>query len=177
VSKCGIVNPTLVTPPILHVVARDLVSNEAKVFTPPHQDVISTKGSVGQLVIWIPLHDIEENNFGINAISGSHKLGALDIDASEFGHMVKPALIDGMSSSYITLKKGDSIIFSQYLVHHTHTIGKFRMALSFRFNDISDSQWKKRKYYVPFERVPIKDEFDDSRDQAPVNVTDYFNQR
>jgi phytanoyl-CoA hydroxylase len=174
VKKCGVENPTLVTPPILHVVGNGLIINEAKVFTPAHQDVVSTKGSVGQVVVWIPLHNVDEDNFGICAIPGSHKLGLLETDPSEFGHTVKPVLIDGMKSEYLSLKQGESVIFSQYLVHQTHKIGKFRMALSFRFNDISDEAWRKRKYFVPFERIPVGKEFEDLREQPPKIVKEYF---
>jgi hypothetical protein len=175
ISNSGVIYPTLVTPPILHIVARDLIVNEDKVFTPAHQDVISTKGSVGQLVVWIPLHEVSVDNFGINAIPGSHKLGTLDTDPSAFGHTVKPELISDMTSEYIPLNKGDSLIFSQYLVHHTHKIGKFRMALSFRFNDMSDVHWQKRKYFVPFERTAVTKEYEDNRQLAPIRNLHYFN--
>jgi ectoine hydroxylase-related dioxygenase (phytanoyl-CoA dioxygenase family) len=175
VKDCGVDTPTLVTPPILHVVAKDLIVNEAKVFTPPHQDVVSTKGSVGQVVVWIPLHDVKQDNFGISAITKSHKMGTLDINPSDFGHTVKSELIEGMKFDYLELTKGESVIFSQYLVHHTHTVGTFRMALSFRFNDMKDSEWKKRKYFVPFERKAISATFEDGRDKAPNNPNNFLN--
>jgi hypothetical protein len=174
VRSCGVTSPTLVTPPILHVVSNDLIVNRAKVFTPPHQDVVSTRGSVGQVVIWIPLHDVGQDNFGISALAGSHKMGILDTDPSEFGHTVKQNLLGDSEFGYIELEKGDSVIFSQYLVHHTHQIGKFRMALSFRFNDMSDQEWKVRKFFVPFERVANTGKFEDARELAPENPTKYF---
>ena len=174
VTKCGIKAPTLVTPPILHVVSESLVINRDKVFTPPHQDVISTKGSIGQVVLWIPLHKVAQDNFGINAFSGSHKMGILDTDPSPFGHTVKPEIYKELKSSYLSLEKGDSVIFSQYLIHQTHPIGEFRMALSFRFNDIQDEAWRMRKYFVPFERVPNPTKYDDNRDQSPSDVKAFF---
>lgn len=174
VKNCGVNSPTLVTPPILHVVSNDLIVNRAKVFTPPHQDVVSTRGSVGQVVVWIPLHEVNEDNFGISALPGSHKMGILDTDPSDFGHTVKSELIKDSEFKYIKLEAGDSVIFSQYLIHHTHQIGKFRMALSFRFNDMNDGDWKNRKFFVPFERVAIKDNFDDSRELPPQDPSKYF---
>lgn len=174
VKKCGIRQPSLVTPPIMHVVAKDLIVDASKVFTPPHQDVVSTKGSVGQVVVWIPLHDVELDNYGISAIVGSHKMGLLETEYSGFGHTVKSDLISNKSSKYLTLRFGDAVIFSQYLVHHTHTIGEFRMALSFRFNDMSDADWINRSYFVSFERVPVTSKFEDNRDQPPVDNSYYF---
>ena len=175
IKNCGIKSPTLVTPPILHVVAKDLIVSEAKVFTPAHQDVVSTKGSVGQVVVWVPLHDVNEDNFGISAINGSHRMGVLPTDQSDFGHTVKPNSITGLTFNYLTVGQGDAVVFSQYLVHHTHKIGKFRMALSFRFNDILDSDWADRKYFVPFERTPIVKKYDDGRENPPTTSQNYFN--
>jgi hypothetical protein len=174
VRECGIRQASLVTPPILHVVANDLIVDASKVFTPPHQDVVSTKGSVGQVVVWIPLHDVECDNFGISAIRGSHKKGLLETQHSGFGHTVKSDLISDLPSEYLTLKFGDAVVFSQYLVHHTHTIGAFRMALSFRFNDMSDADWIKRKYFVSFEWVPVTAKFEDNREQPPSDNSHYF---
>jgi hypothetical protein len=174
VKNCGIRQASLVTPPILHVVAKDLIVDASKVFTPPHQDVVSTKGSVGQVVVWIPLHDVEFDNFGISAIPGSHKMGLLETQHSGFGHTVKSDLISDLSSEYLTLEFGDAVVFSQYLVHHTHTIGEFRMALSFRFNDMTDADWIDRSYFVSFERVPITTKFEDNREQPPSDNSHYF---
>ena len=98
---CGVKVPSLVTPPLLHVVAEDLIINSEKVFTPPHQDVVSTKGAVGQVVVWIPLHDIGTESYGIGVIPGSHKLGVLETEDSGFGHTVKSCLISDLSKEYI----------------------------------------------------------------------------
>ncbi len=174
VEKCGVKRASLVTPPILHVVSNSLLINREKVFTPPHQDVVSTKGSIGQLVIWIPLHNVEQDNFGITAFSGTHKMGTLPTDYSPFGHTVKPEYYEGLDSKYLNLDMGELVIFSQYLIHKTHPVGKFRMALSFRFNDMLDEEWRKRKYFVPFERLPVTSKYEDDRDQAPKDVKDFF---
>jgi hypothetical protein len=174
VKSCGVKNPTLVTPPILHVVSEKLILNRAKVFTPPHQDVVSTKGSVGQVVVWIPLHAIAPGNYGICAWKGSHRNGLLESSFSEFGHTVAPNLIPVEPSIYITMENGDICVFSQYLIHETCTVGNFRMAVSFRFNDASDLSWADRNYFVPFMRSEDKTSYDDSRQEAPKKVDHYF---
>lgn len=174
VRDCGIAFPTLVTPPILHVVSDKLIINKNKVFTPPHQDVVSTKGSVGQVVVWIPLHEIIPNNFGIQAWPGTHLNGQLPSEYSDFGHTVKSDLIPNEQPKYISMQNGDICIFSQYLIHETYKYGKFRMAASFRFNDALDNNWAERKYFVPFGRNEDKSEYEDSRHLAPTDVHDYF---
>lgn len=173
-ESCGIQKPSLVTPPLLHVVAEDLIVDSEKVFTPPHQDVVSTKGAIGQAVVWIPLHDVSTDSYGITVIPGSHKLGVLETDFSRFGHTVKQVQIRGLPQQYVEAKFGEAVIFSQYLVHHTHTKGKFRMAISFRLNDMNDMNWMERNYFVPFKRVGDDSVFEDNRHIPPQNSSQYF---
>lgn len=176
VKKCGVKRPSLVTPPILHVVSEQLIINRAKVFTPPHQDVISTKGSVGQVVVWIPLHAVKTDNYGIQAWPGSHLQGQLPTDFSDFGHTVRADLVPDQKSKYLEMEDGEICVFSQYLIHETCKSGKFRMAVSFRFNDAADPDWAARNYFSPFTRSEDKTEYQDSRQNAPISVTNYFGQ-
>jgi hypothetical protein len=176
-KKAGIGIPTLVTNPILHVVAKNLIINERKVFTPPHQDVISTKGSIDQIVFWVPLHEIEDSNYGIEAYPNTHKLGILPFDENEFGHTVKPELLIGQESQYLKLKVGEAVAFSQYLIHKTHKNGNFRMALSFRFNNIDNKIWQSRKFFVPFDRISNLSTYSDSRHEPEKYTETYFDMK
>lgn len=174
-ENCGIKVPSLVTNPILHVVGEDLILNRAKVFTPAHQDVVSTKGTVGQTVVWIPLHDIDVDNYGINVYPKSHLNGILPSSTSDFGHTVNADLIPMIGKKeYVEMSTGDVCFFSQYLVHETHQTGNFRLAVSFRFNDLSDHSWKKRKYFVAFGRSEDKKYYDDERQNPPAKCENYF---
>lgn len=173
-QELGVVSPSLVTPPILHVVKDDLILNRGKVFTPAHQDVISTKGSVGQLVLWIPLHTVSADNFGVEAWPGSHLLGALPSANAEFGHTVLEKFIPLTNPDYIEVQKGEALVFSQYLIHRTCSSGQFRLAVSFRFNDAQDKDWAARKFYSAFDRVQNTSKFEDSRELAPKDALEYF---
>ena len=166
----------MVTPPILHVVKEELILNRDKVFTPAHQDVISTKGSVGQVVFWIPLHKIDVTNYGIEAWTGSHLRGQLDTDQSVFGHTVASSLVPTYPPNYLSMESGEAVVFSQYLIHKTAISGSFRLAVSFRFNDALDPDWVKRKYFCAFDRVPNTAHYDDARDKAPKTSFEYFQQ-
>lgn len=170
----GIREPSLVTPPILHVVKDNLILNREKVFTPAHQDVVSTKGSVGQLVFWIPLHDIDLENYGIEAWPGSHLLGELPSDESGFGHTVSKNFVPGEKPVYLKMNQGQVVAFSQYLIHQTYTRGNFRLAVSFRFNDALDPGWVARNYFSAFDRVANTRSYDDKREKAPKDTVEYF---
>lgn len=170
----GVNEPSLVTPPLLHVVKDELILNREKVFTPAHQDVVSTKGSVGQLVLWIPLHAIQNDNFGIEAWPGSHLMGELPSEESGFGHTVSKDFIPKESPSYLSMDVGQVVAFSQYLVHQTSTSGDFRLAVSFRFNDALDTDWMSRKFFSAFDRVPNTRTYEDNREKAPQESSEYF---
>jgi hypothetical protein len=175
VKRCGVYEPALVTNPILHVVSKRLIINREKVFTPSHQDVISTKGSVGQVVVWIPLHAIESDNYGILVNPKSHLLGILPVSYSGFGHTVMDNQLSALSpETYVEMNKGDVCMFSQYLVHRTHDVGKFRIAVSFRLNDLSDPDWRRRKFYVPFGRSVDDLDYPDKRDKPPSDPKAFF---
>ena len=123
-----------------------------KVITPFHQDVTSTLGSIGQIVVWVPLHDVTRDNYPVSAVLGSHKLGILETKETEFGLGVANAKEFEDKDEAIELVCGEFLLFSSYLVHRTLNKGDFRMAVSFRFNDLSDKNWQQRNYFNPFQR-------------------------
>jgi len=170
----GILEPSLVTPPILHCVKDELILNREKVFTPAHQDVVSTKGTVGQLVFWVPLHSILQDNFGIQAWPGSHLKGQRPSTYSPFGHTVSSEEIPKSDPEYLNMKKGEVLVFSQYLIHQTFKHGTFRLAISFRFNDALDQQWADRKFFNAFQRVENNEQYADLRNVPPKDCNLYF---
>ena len=174
VEMCGIKNPTLVTPPILHVVSQRLMENKDKVVTPFHQDVTSTLGSVGQVVVWIPLHTVSRDNYAISATLGSHKNGILETKQSEFGLGVSDTELFENQDQVIELIRGQILLFSSYLVHRTLSHGDFRIAASFRFNDLGDESWVDRNYFNPFQRSYDSSMYDINRTALTKNL-DYFN--
>jgi hypothetical protein len=72
------------------------------------------------------------------------------------------------------MKPNDLLAFSMYLVHRTLKQGKFRMAISFRFNDMADHEFAKRYYYSPFIRMVDEKEYNDNREWPPQESKNYF---
>ena len=179
ISACrniGIKVPTLATTPVLHVVSEDLVIDYDKVFTPPHQDVVSTKGSINQCVVWIPLHKINQANYGMFFYEGSHRNGVLPTDYSSFGHTVKKEFIPANPAIYAEMVQGEFALFSKYLVHYTSNQGRFRLAVSFRFNDMEDINWQNRNFFTPFTRGYDNSSYEDGREKIDEISSEYFSQ-
>lgn len=172
----GIAVPTLATPPILHVVHKDLMLSKGKVLTPPHQDAISTRGPIGQAVVWVPLHECSEKSSGyeIQAWPGSHRRGIIRAENSEFGHTVAVSEMPSERPKSLGMRLGEALFFSQYLIHRTSSRGVARLAVSFRVNDLSDPEWEARSFYNPFNLVEEDREFPDGRHLAPKNSLPLF---
>jgi phytanoyl-CoA hydroxylase len=164
----GIEVPALVTPPILHIVAPSLMATQEKVITPWHQDMWSTRGSSNQVVVWIPLHDVDQDNYPLEVLPQSHLAGLRPTHTTEFGLAVEATKEEEIASKAVELKKGECCVFSSYLVHRTSQIGVFRMAVSFRLNDLLSHEWAHRKFFNPFTRHIDSTDYRDGR-QLPMN--------
>jgi hypothetical protein len=160
-KDCGIKNPILQTSPLIHIVSKALVLENAKVFTPWHQDAVSTAGSENMGVIWIPITDVDESNYSVEVIPESHSTGILRTKDSAFGHEIDEDF--ELKGQIVKASFGSILTFSQYLIHRTIKNGHFRIALSFRVNDFSSSDWKMRHYYNPFVRTRDKKDYEDQR--------------
>lgn len=173
VKECGIKSPTFVTQPLIHIVSPHLMDNPGKVLTPFHQDVTSTLGSVGQVVVWIPLHEVKVDNFPVSGVLGSHKKGILETVETDFGLGISDVQNFQNIETIFDLKLGQFLCFSSYFLHRTVSTGQFRIAVSFRFNDVLDADWQKRDYYNPFQRTYDKSQYEVNRKSLSKN-SNYF---
>jgi len=187
VSACGVGVPSAVTEPVLHVVSPNLVKSANKVYTPFHQDIYSTRGSIGQCVVWMPLHDILANHSTVEVVPASHMLGPLPVSESEFGAATIGKVTEAAGRK-LQPKLGEFLIFSSLLVHRTtsppallprRTVGlegplNQRWALSVRFNDLNDLVWRASGYPNPFERYRNSELADALPMPTVEDVQEYF---
>jgi ectoine hydroxylase-related dioxygenase (phytanoyl-CoA dioxygenase family) len=110
-----------------------------------HQDssyyLQNVKGENG-LVVWIPMHDVDEKNGALIVCPGSHKLGRLDIKGSGKSneltseqYKTPDGLVKKFESFQTKLKKGDVLISNMDLFHRsgTNSSSKIRFAALVRF--------------------------------------------
>ena len=122
-----------------------------------HQDWPSVGGSRDGLVIWIPLMDVDQNNYPLEVIAGSHKYGMYPLKGDEHS----PWEIDPKSYAVnefeaVKVQEGDVIFMSYFTVHRTGLSskgdGSFRIALSTRYDNADEESFIQRGYPTAYTR-------------------------
>lgn len=133
--------------------------------TPAHQDYPTHQGSGNSVTLWIPLQDVTSVDGAIQVLPGSHTFGIIE-EGDEVNQFTdKPGTLlknDGLrghleSSSHldeqfleVPMVAGQVLIFSTLLVHRSGVnIGnRIRYSLNIRLNDLADTDYAKRYYYL-----------------------------
>lgn len=147
----GLGQPVLSTRPVLFLMADALKVPGGYHKTPPHQDWRSIQGSLDSVVVWTPFSPAGPNNYPLEILPGSHRLGLLPSLEDAFGHRVAEDL-SNMPFLALDVAPGDAVIMSQLLVHRTGERGGsgVRAAASFRFNNITEPSFIARNYPNPY---------------------------
>lgn len=152
-TALGIELPTLVTPPLLHVIAPNLIIEPKKVFLPWHRDIDSTRGSGGSCVIWMPLTPVDKESSPLQFIPHSHRWKHVELQAQNQEFSVVDDRVTEAESAEVLLDLGQLVVFSTYLIHRAQPGNGFRLALSWRLNDGADPVWADRNFYNPWVRT------------------------
>ena len=110
------------------------------------------QGSLDGIIVWLPLFDVGMDNFPLEIITKSHRLGLLPSTDHPFGHQLEEGIIKESDFAPLPLRQGDAVFFSGFLVHRTGARGGdlVRIALSFRFNNVCEPNFVARHYPVPY---------------------------
>jgi len=115
---------------------------------PFHQDVANDwkMSKKPKFTLWLSLNGASKQNGCLRALKGSHKDGILNK-----GHLVKvnSKFIKKRPIEYITLKKGEAIIFDNHLVHGSdkNRTKKNRLAFTVCMLDAKAKHLKTKKRY------------------------------
>jgi phytanoyl-CoA hydroxylase len=155
-DKLGLKLPTVSTRQVLHFMADTLRIDGGYHKTPPHQDWRSVQGSLDSLGVWVPFQDVSGENYPLEVIPGSHRLGLLPSTEDPFGHRLAPGTVDETKFVPVEMCKGDGLFFSNFLVHRTGEKGgmSVRIAASFRFNNAAEPTFIARNYPNPYTYRP-----------------------
>ncbi|NND51907.1 MAG: phytanoyl-CoA dioxygenase [Flavobacteriaceae bacterium] len=175
-NDIGIKSPVISTRPVLFFNSRYLAKKEVYWKTPPHQDWRSIQGSINAVVIWIPLIDIDVELGAVEIIPKSHLEGLITKETVDsFGVISNEFNKDDLFVP-MEVKKGDIVLFSQFLIHRSgnNSSDSIRWSCHFRYNDLDEESFIDRKYphtyiYKPDDTL-IHPEFD-----TLDGVKNYFN--
>jgi hypothetical protein len=141
------------TSPVVHVMSKEMMIPNGYFGIDAHQDWPSMQGSLDSFILWIPLMDIDDDLYPLEAIPGSHLGGMragvvgeneLIIDTTNEADFVK-----------LSMKEGDAAIASSWVVHRSGIIGRdnaIRIACSIRFERLSEETYVKRGFPTAYRR-------------------------
>src|SRR5262249_30258979 len=140
VRELGVSVPAVSTRPVIHYMADQLKIENGYHKTPIHQDWRSVQGSLDGITIWLPLFDVGPGDYPLEIIPGSHLGGLLPSVAHPFGHQIEPRLVDESKFQPLSLRRGDAVFFSGFLIHRTGAEGgrQVRIAISYRYNNAAE---------------------------------------
>lgn len=128
-----------------------------------HQDFPSVQGSLDGVVVWFPLVDVNRDNFPLEIIPGSHKLGLLPmIQHGESTWEVNPDSYNGSDFLPVDAKAGDVLFMSVFMIHRSSLEGKpdsFRLAISTRFDNGDEPTFVDRAYPTAYVRSVVREQY------------------
>jgi hypothetical protein len=142
---------------VVHIMAHELKIPGGYFGLVPHQDFPSVQGSLDGVVVWIPLVNVDKDNFPLEVIPGSHLRGLLPIagDGNSTWE-VHPDQYREEDFIPAEVDVGDVIFMSMFTVHRSSingTTGKCRLAVSTRFDNADEKSFIERCYPSAYERT------------------------
>lgn len=147
---------------VLHIQSKSLKIPNGYFGLIPHQDFPSVQGSLNGMVVWIPLMDIDETNYPLEVIVGSHKNGIWEsVENKDSTWEINPILIKNQEFKKVIVKKGDVVFMSNFTVHRSGIEGDFekvRIACSTRYDDMNEISFIERVFPTAYKRSVIREQ-------------------
>lgn len=148
---------------VVHIMAKELEIPDGYFGFVPHQDFPSVQGSLDGVIVWLPLVDVDRDNYPLEVIPCSHFEGVLP--AREHGN----ATWETDTSRYsdedyvpIEVNVGDVVFMSLFTIHRTSTKGKtgrLRLAASTRFDNADEKTFIERCYPTAYTRNVRREQY------------------
>lgn len=158
-QSLGIQLPALQGAPVLHIMADNLKIPGGYNGTRTHQDWPSLQGSLDTIIVWIPLMPVNLHNFPVEVAPGSHLGGLYPGEVSENVYKTHPDSYEENSFIAAELDYGDVLFLSAFTLHRTRLSDSngFRIAVSTRYDNASETTFIHRKYPFAQKRVVTRD--------------------
>jgi phytanoyl-CoA hydroxylase len=156
-KELGVTRPNICTRPVLFFNSRFLAKSEVYHKSPPHQDWRSMQGSLNAMVVWVPLADVPRELGALEVIPGSHVWGLLNSREDEWYRSIEGTTDDQYRA--VEVQAGDVLFFSAFLLHRSgdNVTDSIRWSCHFRYNDLEEPTFVRRKYPNPYIYKPQQD--------------------
>lgn len=157
IHQMGLETPIVSTRPVLYFNHPKLAKQKVFYKVDAHQDWRSMQGSLNSVVIWIPLVDVNRELGALEILPESH-LDGLRTDHVENGFgMVSLSEKEKERLISVEVNAGDVLLFSSFLIHQSgdNITDKPRWSCHFRYNDLDEPTFIKRKFAHPYIYKPI----------------------
>lgn len=142
---------------VTHIMAHELKIPNGYFGFVSHQDFPSVQGSLDGVVVWLPLVKVDRDNFPLEVIPGSHKRGLLPmLDDGDVSYEVRPDQYREEDYIPVEVEIGDVIFMSMFTLHRSSKnggSGRYRMALSTRFDNANEATFIERCYPCAYQRT------------------------
>lgn len=148
---------------VVHVMADELKIPDGYFGLVPHQDFPSVQGSLDGVVVWLPLVDVDRDNYPLEVIPGSHLFGLLSSieNTDSTWEVTDPRCRDeDFVPAEVTV--GDVIFMSEFTVHRSSQRGKkgrLRLAMSTRFDNAAEPTFIERCYPSAYTRTVHREQY------------------
>jgi Phytanoyl-CoA dioxygenase (PhyH) len=148
---------------VVHIMAKELEIPDGYFGLVPHQDFPSVQGSLDGVVVWLPLVNVDRNNYPLEVIPGSHFEGVLP--AREHSNSTWETDTGRYSEEDfvpVEVNVGDVVFMSLFTIHRTSKrgeAGRFRLAASTRFDDADEYTFIERCYPTAYVRTVRREQY------------------
>ena len=148
IKSFGLQLPVLQSHPVLHFMAGDLKIPGGYHGIGVHQDWASLQGSLDTIIVWIPFMDVNQSNFPVEFIPGSHLGGLYPGKISEHLYEIDPNFYNEKDFVPTLMSFGDVLFMSSFLLHRTSQAAStgLRIACTIRYENACEHTYVDRVY-------------------------------
>ena len=148
---------------VVHIMAKELEMPDGYFGLVPHQDFPSVQGSLDGVVVWLPLVDVDRNNYPLEVIPGSHFEGVLPaIENSNSTWETDTSRYSEEDYVPVEVNVGDVVFMSFFTIHRSSqrgVAGRLRLAASTRFDNADERTFIERCYPTAYTRTVRREQY------------------
>jgi ectoine hydroxylase-related dioxygenase (phytanoyl-CoA dioxygenase family) len=159
VQLLGVEIPTISSEPVFHISSDKLQIPGGYFGFDAHQDWPSIQGSLDCVVAWLPLVEVTLDNYPLQVLPESHRLGLLKGEVTKNLLAVDKTLYDESKFTSVVASPGDVVFMSSWTLHRTgvENCSGFRFSISSRWENAAEKYFVERGYPCAYKKSVMRD--------------------